>query len=333
MLQIPQPTTQMPGGSTPQGQPPQGQPQAAPQGPAINLNDLISGATNYQQSMIDKANAMDIYKNNGIQFGVDPTTGAITKIQGQTPTQQKSADIGIQQQQLALSGPTISEFPSALQQAIQSGQYTATGEQGKTGREALISSLTSQFGKVMDPAEIAAQVYNSVKDTTGKTETAQTIQSKWDEQALMTKNAPTFNAALGAINKLKAAVDKVNYDGSKLSPGYVKKSAELKVAVAGGNNADIANLQASAATIIESLKALTNTGRITQQEMDSVGTISPFDTKTQALAKLNTYGDMLSTAMGKTGPSAPSVNSLVPGGTPSPAADPLGLYKVNITNQ
>lgn len=310
-----------------------------PQGPAISLGSLVQGAQDNAKRLLDQYNSNPVLQQNGISYIADPANpGRFIQVQGQTPAQKEQSSLDITKSEQAVSAPSVQNFPDALNAAISSGNYTATGQSGKQSREALISQLQAEYGNAIDPNQIAASVYNALPDTTGKTVSANDIKSQNDIQAVLTKAAPAVQAAVQGIQKIKDAVNQVNYDGSKYSPGYWLHRASLFEKSTGGDDPQIANIQSSMADIIETLKALTGTGRITQQEMDAVGNISIYDTKTQAMAKLNQYADLLNTATGTK--SVDTSQSSTPSPQPSPSAGPastsssgtqqVGKYQVQV---
>ncbi len=176
--------------------------QPSAQGTPIKLGDLVQGAQDNAKKILEQYNSNPALQAAGISYIADPANpGRFIQIQGQTPVQQQTSALGIAKSQEALSTNTGLDYQSALQEAIKSGNYSATGETGKKTREALIANLSSGYSSVLDPTQIAADVYNGIPDKTGKTVTANDIKQKQTQEADTAKaNSDGLVSALSSLD-------------------------------------------------------------------------------------------------------------------------------------
>lgn len=296
------------------------------------VNQLLSGSTQAQQaSVAQQLQLQDLAAKTPI--GQSVTIGGKT-VQGTMQPSYTTLDLGnkialvdqggnIVQSYAKGAAPTSggsslstaadknSALTQAVQAAIASGQYTATGAPGKMSREQLIATLSGQFaGSGITAQDIKDAVYgnfvaqgepayNPVAQTAAQSATSQQVQTN-------------IKVAQEALQAVQNASKNLNTAPDKASAAYLEQSTRNAANSARGNNSDITTLQSKGEALLTAIRALTNTGRVTESEINAVQLPTIYDTSTEAQQKIQLLQNLLQTAAGSNSSSSTQVGPPAP---------------------
>lgn len=249
----------------------------------------------------NKVTAVDL--GDRIEFQKPDGTVVRTVAKGAAPSSSGSS--------LSTAAGKNSALLEAVQNELATGDYSTTGEAGKQTREQLIGKLSGAFaGTGITNQMIKDAVYGNARNTTEGAYVPGNSSATAKDQQVQTN----IGVAQQALKDLQDASNAINISDTRTSPGYAKQLSAVASGKIQGNSSPVTQLGLQGEAILTAVRALTNTGRVTQSEMNAIQLPTAYDTRTQAQAKITALQRLLQKAAGGSPSSGPTIGPPAPSG-------------------